>query len=413
MPETPPQQSSNAINIDDKELSVDAITDLLGLDDNDNLTNKTPAGDVDDTEKEVKEPDDEKEPDYKEQEQQELELTDEDQLIDVPRRKEILAAYPDIFKKFPGLEKAWAREAQYTELFSTPAEAKEAKQRADDLSTFEGQLLNGDIGTVLSAIKQESGKAFERIAVNLLGTIQRVDQNAHAYILNQVIKNAIIHAANSAKESQDDQLMIAARLLHKHFYSSDRITGLPNNGNGHQPDNRLTEEQEQLRREQANFRQATLNNAVNDVQSKSENSIRGAVERSIDVRGVMTDYVRKNAINEIMGKLWDNLQSDSRFVKIKDNLWREASNNNFNETSKNRIRNAILNKAKVVLPSIIREVKAEALKGNSSRSKDASESRDNRPLPRGGPSNKASNKNSEGAKSTGKKMSTFDILNQD
>src|SRR5215469_7143808 len=67
--------------------------------------------------------------------EEEVKLNDDDIDIDSPvKRKELLAAYPDIFKKFPYLEKSMYREQQYSELFPTMSDAKVAAERSQILA---------------------------------------------------------------------------------------------------------------------------------------------------------------------------------------------------------------------------------------------------------------------------------------
>src|SRR5215475_3565405 len=105
--------------------------DLSVLDENDEDSQDEPK---EESEKERSEEEEEEEElDLKEKEDDEKEpnLEDEDELelSKIPKRAEIKAAYPDIFKKFPQLERALYREHAYAEVFSSVADAKEAKDR--------------------------------------------------------------------------------------------------------------------------------------------------------------------------------------------------------------------------------------------------------------------------------------------
>src|SRR5881396_2432670 len=75
-------------------------------------------------EEELKEPDEEK-----------LEL-----VTPIPRR-EILAKYPQLFKDFPYLEKAYYREQQFTELLPTIEDAKIAVEKSSILDKFENDVM--------------------------------------------------------------------------------------------------------------------------------------------------------------------------------------------------------------------------------------------------------------------------------
>jgi len=113
----------------------------------------------DESDDEVEEKEDDKEEDSEEKIELEKEDDLESELVDViPRRKEILAKYPDLFKTFPSVEKAIYREQKYAEVFPTLDDAKEAQERAGILSKFEENIFSGDINTVLEQLKNIAQK---------------------------------------------------------------------------------------------------------------------------------------------------------------------------------------------------------------------------------------------------------------
>jgi len=86
-----------------EELSKDDILDILNEDDDKVKDDDKKKDDEEEKEKEDSEEDD-KEDDLEDDDEEEI---DEDLELAVPvRKKEILKAYPDLFKKFPYLEAA-------------------------------------------------------------------------------------------------------------------------------------------------------------------------------------------------------------------------------------------------------------------------------------------------------------------
>ncbi len=106
--------------------------------------------DEDETESE----EEESETEEKDEKEEELKLDedkeDELELVDIPRKKEIEAKYPKIFKDFPQLERALFRNAAYSEVFATINDAKEAKQSLEDYNGFQSELMSGNIENVLN-----------------------------------------------------------------------------------------------------------------------------------------------------------------------------------------------------------------------------------------------------------------------
>jgi hypothetical protein len=71
-----------------------------------------------------------------------------------PTVKQITEKFPDFFKKFPTLKDAFFREKQFSEVFHTPQEAKEAAVIAGDYKTLQDDLVNGTGEKLLPALKE-------------------------------------------------------------------------------------------------------------------------------------------------------------------------------------------------------------------------------------------------------------------
>src|SRR5687767_11360934 len=116
---------------------------------------------LDDDGKPIVKEEDEEEDELKALEEELAEPTDEQLESMTPaRRKDILKKYPTLFKDFPYLEKAYYREQQFTQVFPTIEEAKEASVKAGVLNNFENDLLKGNTVTILKGVKQQDELAF-------------------------------------------------------------------------------------------------------------------------------------------------------------------------------------------------------------------------------------------------------------
>ena len=136
---------SGTTDLDSKDLNKDSIYDALGddndiidLDDKDEKKEKSSKAD----EKEDVKPEDEDDADKTKdkEDEEEDELADLEEELDGPdeeklelttpvRRKEILTKYPNLFKDFPYLEKAYYREQQFTEIYPTIDDARAASEK--------------------------------------------------------------------------------------------------------------------------------------------------------------------------------------------------------------------------------------------------------------------------------------------
>ncbi len=193
--------------------------------------------------------------------------------------------------------------------------------------------------------------------------------------------------------------------MHKFIYGSTAITP-PEIIKSEEP----SDKERELARREADFTQQQLSNAVSDVTVRTDNVIKSTIDKYIDMKQVMTSYVRNKATDDVMNQVRESISGDSRFRAMLDKMWEASAKEGFNETSKLKIRNALISKAKTILPGIIQKVKNDALKGSLTRTKEASETKDERPLPRGKPAegSKKLDKNS-----IPKGMRSIDYLMQD
>jgi hypothetical protein len=396
--------------VEDKALSTQDMYDLLG----DDKTDDKVVGD-DKTKKEEKVDDKtddtvEEKVDAEPIEEEPIKLEEEDELEykDIPKRQLILKEFPELFKKFPGIEHAIYREQRYSEIFPTVGDAESAKATVEDYNKFESSLLSGNLEDILSSVKSSDDKAFSKITSGYLQTLQKVDQTAYFNTINHVVKNTLATVFNAGKQNNDEQLQIAAQLINRFIYQTTNVQ--PSIGpiaNQQQEDPREAE----LRNREQEFAKNQLNIAVNEVSGRTEGVIKSTIDKHLDPKGLMTPYVKRNAITDIMKEVDKQIGEDTRFKSILDKLWENSFRDGYSEQSKLRIRNALLSKAKTILPEIIQRVKGDALKGQASRSRDAAETTDRKPLAQGRPASNTPSKSDKNSVPRG--MKTLDFLMQD
>lgn len=303
------------------------------------------------------------EEDLKEIDEEKLELT-----TPVARR-EILKKYPNLFKDFPYLERAYYREQQFTEILSTIDDAKEAAESHKVLQRYtEDMVEKGNIDNVLKMIKQNNPETFAQVVDGYLEKLKSVDEAAYTHIQSNTVKNIILGMVEEAKSSNDDDLRTAALLLNKWAFGSSKFTPPQKMAKETKPEDKSKEDAfVQREREFAERQIATVTGEVN---TRVNNAIRSAIEQNIDPNGSMTDFVKRHATKEALEKISSLMDKDTRFQKIIDQLWERAAKANFSNDSKDQIRKAILSKAKSLLAPVIKSARNEALKGMGKRVKD-------------------------------------------
>jgi len=349
------------LNVEDEPEKEESIE----LEDDDE--NEMPdAGKAGKKEKETEDEDEEEDP-LKELEEELKPPTEEDLELTTPvRRKEILAKYPQLFKDFPYLEKAYYREQQFTEVFPTIQDARVSAEKAQILDAAEKQVMNGDITMFLQAAKAEDGEAFAKIADNYLPTLRKVDQQAYYHVLGNVIKDTIITMVREGRALGDQgaPLQAAANVLNQFVFGSQQFT--PPGRLSKPVDPGVQQQQDQINQQKQQQVMATFTNVRDDLQARADNTLKSTIDGHIDPTGSMSEYVKSHATTEAFDKLETLISQDTRFRGLLDKLWEKAFQSGFSKESTDRIKSAYLSKAKTLLPSVIKSARIKALKGVSS-----------------------------------------------
>lgn len=408
MPDNLPEQQpeTNVDSIDDvldklSELDKDDAEDKS--DDLDDKSDKTDDDSADD-DKDDDEPDDDDELD-------ESKLNDDKDYEEIPTRESLKKAYPDIFKKHPGLERAIFREHKYTEIFPSIEDASKAKDRLEDFNQVQSQLLDGNIDDLLSQVKTASPEAFGKISGKILQTLHKVDKEAYFGTVNHILQHALTSAITAAGQAEDkdegEQLAIAAKLINKFLYGTTKIEAPKAVSAEPKKDDSVS-------RERAEFEQTQLNTAVQDVSQSAFGRIRRTVDKYIDPQKRMSPYVRDKAIEDVLKEVDRAIATDSRFRGHLDKQWSEAKKVRYQSSSRQVIIDSILKKANSTLPEIIKRVRMNALKNEKKAivRKKQTEEDDQQPVRHRREA--APDKDSSKPRVTARTSSqVFDILNKD
>lgn len=337
------------------------------------------------------------------------------ELMTPVRRREILSKYPKLFKDFPYLEKAYYREQQFTEVFPTIQDAKTSAQKARILDQVEQSVMNGDIGTVLQAAKQENQEVFNKIADNYLPTLRRVDQQAYFHVLGNVIKDTIITMVREGRAlgEQGAPLTAAANVLNQFVFGSQNFTPPVNLSRQADPREQNLEQQYKQQEQQRVLSQ--FEGIRDDLQGRADNVLKATIDGNIDPNKTMTEYVKSHAVTEAHDKLEDLMSRDVRFRSLLDKLWEQAFQRGFDKDSTDKIKSAYLSKAKTLLPSVIKKARNDALQGMGHSTSEVSEDKAPKksPISSSGRSAPPSSGKYKKASDIPRGMSTLDVLMKD
>lgn len=324
-----------------------------------------------DEEEDTEEEDEDEEDDDLAELEDDLEEPDEEMLeLTTPvSRREILKEFPKLFEKFPYLEKAYYREQQYTKLFPNPSDAKVAIDKADTWDKFENDLGNGDTEKMLTAVKQASPKAFNKLVDNYLETLSKVDKSAYEHVFGNITKHIIYSMVSRGKKNNDEDLVSAAEMLNKFMFNSDE----------YEPPKKLSTEEDKdsadnkIKNERAEFLKERFGVASSELTDRVNTIFKATIEGNIDKKDSMTPFVKKAATKEALDTLENLINRDTRFKSLVDRLWESAIENNFNKDSMDKLKKAFVSKARTLLPSVLKKARMEASRGTGKKVKDKDE----------------------------------------
>lgn len=339
------------------------------------------------------------------EEEDEPEIDDTEPIEDVSR-KEILKAFPDIFKKFPQLEKSYYREKKYAEVFPTIEDAKDASEKVQTYDRFESQVLNGNLDEIIAGVKNADPKAYNKMVDNYLPMLGKVDQQAYFHIIGNVVKNTVVGMVNEAKASENEDLQAAAVILYQFMFGKSEFKKAEPYG-PHKADEKETE----LTREKQEFAQQKFAGVLENLATTNTNIIKSTISQHMDPKNVLSDYVKKTAVKEAMAEVEETMNSNTRFKSVMDKLWEQAIKTNYSQQSIANIKKAHLNQAKTILRPIILKHKNAALKGMGKRVTEEREEPTKKGPVSVGRSAPANNRGKETAVPKG--MRTIDFLNMD
>src|SRR5208337_3668946 len=94
--------------------------------------------------------------------------------FDRPSLKVVEEAFPGLLKKFPSLRDMYFREAEYSKLFPTVDDAKEANENNTAFLSMREDIFQGNGSKLFSSIKEVNEKDLEKFSTTVLPTLFQV-----------------------------------------------------------------------------------------------------------------------------------------------------------------------------------------------------------------------------------------------
>jgi hypothetical protein len=278
-----------------------------------------------------------------------------------PTVKDITAKYPNFFKDFPDIRHAIFREKEYTAIYPTVDDAKEAQSNSTDFSNFRDMLQTGTpekFDEFLSGVKQGGPQMLGNMAVNFLPSLYKADRDMYFKVTTPVADSLLKNAYKAAKQSGNENLANAAlhiaqwALGDARYASGELKTDQPKVESA---------AADSFSKERDAFYMERYNETQRSVGSEARTKIKAEIKKGLDPNGVFNDFMTDTLVDKIWAEIGQELEKDPQHMGAMNSLWKHAKNAGFAGDWKNRILSAYLSGARAQMPAIRARIRAAAL----------------------------------------------------
>ena len=358
---------------------------------------------------------DDEEPELEEEELDETPETTHP--FDRPSLKSVEEKFPGLLKAFPALRDMYFREAEYSKLFPTVDEAKEAASNHNAFNNLHDDIFNGDGSKMFSAIKEEDEKGLEKFSGQILSSLFKVHPPSFWRAANPLVEDIARNMFSKGVKENNDSLQNAARYLSDYFFGNTEVAeGKKTSIVKVEDNNEVKKEREAFDNEKGTAFRSNVEQSLRPQIVKLIESIDPKTEKSrLDPDGVFSNFIKNTIIDRIIDDLGTQLIADKNHIRFMDSLWAVAKRNGRTDADKTRIISAYLARAKSLIPSLRSKYVSEALgqkarisSGKKEKVEDINSRRDGGTLGRG---SNGSGKNYSPKSINYSKTSDADILN--
>jgi hypothetical protein len=353
---------------------VEGSSTSVGADLNE-LNDESIAPEIEEEEPEVVEeaeeesPPEEEESEEGESEGEQAEAEASTHPFDRPSLKNINEAYPDFFKKFPSMRDMYFREAEYSKLFATIDDAKEASENNVAFTNIRDDVFNGNGDKFMSAINSVDPKGLERFAGNFLSNLTKTNMNAFWNAANPLIEDVSRAMYNRGKAEGDSNIVNAALHLSQFFFGKTDIAEGKSSTVPRVDEGQIKLDQE--KREWEDRKHLEFRSSLEtDLRTQLDDIIIGLDERTgktkLDPNDVLSPFIRQTIVDHVVQDIGAALAADTSHLRYMDSLWSRAKTNGRKDSDKQKIISAYLNRARSMAPALRSKYVSEAL-GRRSR----------------------------------------------
>ena len=297
--------------------------------------------------------DEEKTPKEKEEPEEDLELGRHSY-------GDIKQKYPNFFKDFPGLKTAFFREQEFSKLFPTIDDAKEAIEVKDRFDNIKSVVLTGDVNTFLQNLPDQSRARF---AEAFLPDLFEVDKEAYYSVTTPVIQNILSNVFKSAAHKRDKNLGNAAILAYQEIFGGE-LNDIPNylsQGAPQAKRQRVEDDPDRIaiQREREELYLEKRINVQNMAWSEVSRELTRDIEKGLDPNNAIRPGLKKIIVDKIFNEVISEVAKDSAHVRRMDDIWDRERKTGYRGAFKDSLKNTYLSRAKALVPKIRQRIRAE------------------------------------------------------
>lgn len=276
--------------------------------------------------------------------------------------KDLKAKFPEIFKKFPELKGVIYRERQYSEIFADPKDAQTAAEQAKTFVNVEQDLMHGVSEPLLNAIHGAKGSEFKKLAAGLLPALRKIDEPMFMKVIAVPFKQMLRKAFATGNKNGDKNLALSARHIHNFIFDDDKLDDREEFENEDVAKPSKVEEEYRKKLEELDTRDHK--NFKQSVDMSMVEGVKEAFFDKFDPDGTLTPWIKDRMFEDAVRQVDAQLVKDPRHMKNMELLWRNAKAQGYSPESKSRIVNAVLARARQIIPQVRQQLRSEALAKN-------------------------------------------------
>jgi hypothetical protein len=270
------------------------------------------------------------------------------------RFKDVKAKYPTVFKDFPQLATAIRNDRAYSEVFSSPEDARDAAKVASYFNQLETNIMSGSAKELLTDIKQGNSEAYKKLVRDFLPTVKADSMELYAELTLPAVNDVLRSALRDAEGSENVNLRNAALHIAKYLYGKPEIPNLGEKQTAPNP------EEEKLKQQRQQFWQEKAADFTNECFSNGRDETMAEIAKGIDNDKSISPFLKSTLKDKIFTEVDELLGKDIRHVRQMNALWKRAEASGFPKESRRQIIDAYLRGAKALIPSVKQKLRTEA-----------------------------------------------------